>query len=65
MNRNDVLEIIGRHRAELTTDRRGRPLGPAAYVFGGESGEFQESFKTAWETMLILANGYDSKRTAR
>jgi integrase len=45
--------------------KRRKDLGPAAYVFGGESGEFQESFKTAWETVLMLANGHDSKRTAR
>ena len=45
--------------------KRRKELGPAAYVFGGESGEFQESFKTAWETVLMLANGHDSKRTAR
>ena len=44
--------------------KRRKELGPAAYVFGGESGEFQESFKTAWETVLMLANGHDSKRTA-
>ena len=44
--------------------KRRKDLGPAAYVFGGESGEFQESFKTAWETVLMLANGHDSKRTA-
>jgi hypothetical protein len=43
--------------------KRRKDLGPAAYVFGGESGEFQESFKTAWETVLMLANGHDSKRT--
>ena len=41
-----------------------KELGPGACVFGGESGEFQESFKTAWETVLMLANGHDSKRTA-
>ena len=45
--------------------KRRKELGPTAYVFGGESGEFQESFKTAWETVLMLANGHDSKRTAR
>lgn len=42
--------------------RRRKELGPAAYVFGDESGEFQESFKTAWETVLMLANGHESKR---
>lgn len=31
-------------------------------MFGGDSGEFQESFKTAWESLLLLANGHDSKR---
>lgn len=33
-----------------------------AYVFGTESGEFQQSFKTAWEALLLRANGYETKR---
>jgi integrase len=42
--------------------KRRKKLGQAAYVFGSDSGEFQESFKTAWESLLMLANGHDSKR---
>ncbi len=37
-------------------------LGPSAYVFGGSEGEFQDSFKTAWESLLLLANGHDTTR---
>lgn len=42
--------------------KRRKALGPSAYVFGCESGEFQDSFKTAWESLLLLANGHGTKR---
>jgi hypothetical protein len=32
-------------------------------VFGTENGENVGSFKTAWESLLLVANGYDTKRT--
>ncbi len=41
--------------------RRAR-LGSSAFVFGAETGEFQASFKTAWEALLLVANGHDTKR---
>ena len=41
--------------------RRGR-LGPNAFVFGSSDGEFQDSFKTAWESLLLVAHGHDTKR---
>lgn len=42
--------------------KRRAKLGPNAYVFGTESGEFQASFKTAWEALLLVANGHETKR---
>ena len=45
--------------------KRRSTLGPNAYVFGTPTGEFQESFKTAWEALLLVANGYDTKRVGR
>ena len=30
--------------------------------FGSSSGEFVKSFKTAWESLLLFANGHDTKR---
>lgn len=31
-------------------------------MFGSPAGEFVANFKTAWESLLLLANGYDTKR---
>jgi hypothetical protein len=42
--------------------KRRAALGPHAFVFGSSSGEFLKSFKTAWESLLLLANGHDTKR---
>jgi integrase len=42
--------------------RRGQ-LGPNAFVFGGPAGGFQESFKTASESLLLVANCHKTKRT--
>lgn len=42
--------------------RRGK-LGPNAFVFGTENGEYVASFKTAWESLLLIANGHDTKRS--
>ena len=42
--------------------KRRAALGPAAFVFGSSAGEYVESFKTAWESLLLVANGYESKR---
>jgi integrase len=43
--------------------KRRAALGPSAFVFGSPDGEFQDSFKTAWESLLLVANGHDTKRT--
>jgi integrase len=37
-------------------------LGPSAFVFGSPAGEYVDSFKTAWESLLLVANGHDTKR---
>ena len=42
--------------------KRRATLGPYAFVFGSPDGEFQDSFKTAWESLLLVANGHDTKR---
>src|SRR4029079_14520851 len=42
-------------------DRR-KKLGPWAYVFGTAHGEYQPNIQTAWETLLLLANGFDPQR---
>ena len=42
--------------------KRRATLGPNAFVFGSPAGEFQNSFKTAWESLLLVANGHDTKR---
>jgi integrase len=42
--------------------RRRSNLGPNAFVFGSSAGEFVANFKTAWESLLLIANGHDTKR---
>jgi integrase len=42
--------------------KRRAALGPSAYVFGSPAGEFVANFKTAWESLLLVANGHDTKR---
>jgi integrase len=38
--------------------KRRKSLGPSAFVFGA----YVDSFKTAWESLLLVANGNDTKR---
>jgi integrase len=38
------------------------PLLFYAFVFGTNEGEFQESFKSAWELLLLVANGHPANR---
>ena len=42
--------------------KRRAVLGPNACVFGSAGGEFVASFKTAWESLLLVANGHDTTR---
>jgi len=37
-------------------------LGPNAFVFGTDEGDHVASFKTAWESLLLIADGHDTKR---
>src|SRR5207245_1289374 len=41
---------------------RRKSLGPNAFVFDSPAGEYVDSFKTAWESLLLVANGHDTKR---
>jgi integrase len=43
--------------------KRRRFLGPKGYVFGAAGGEFQSTIRTAWESLVLLANGIEPKRT--
>ena len=52
-NRRIPFDPDGRLAAILR--RRGR-LGPEAFVFGTDNGEFVGSFRTAWESLLLIAN---------
>ncbi len=36
-------------------------LGPDAFVFGAEDGSYQPNIQTAWETLKLLAYGYEPK----
>lgn len=58
-NRRIPFDPKGRLAAIL---RRREELGPNAFVFGTENGEYVQSFKTAWESLLLIANGHDTKR---
>ena len=42
--------------------KRRATLGPNAFVFGSPDGEFQDSFKTAWESLCWSLTG--TKRSA-
>ena len=45
--------------------QRRAKLKPSAFVFGGPDGDYQESFKTAWESLLLRANGYEATRAKK
>jgi integrase len=42
--------------------KRRATLGPYGFVFGSPAGEFQDSFKTAWESLLLVAYAHETKR---
>jgi len=58
-NRRIPFDPEGRLAAIL---RRREKLESNAFVFGTDNGELAGSFRTAWESLLLLANGYDTKR---
>lgn len=49
-------------RLEPILKRRSK-LGPNAFIFGSAVGEAMTTFRTAWESLLLVANGYKTKRT--
>ena len=57
-NRRVPFNPEGRLAAILT---RRSALGPDAFVFGSESGSYQPNIQTAWETLKLLAYGYEPK----
>ena len=57
-NRRVPFNPEGRLAAILK--RRGT-LGPDAFVFGAEDGSYQPNIQTAWETLKLLAYGYEPK----
>jgi integrase len=42
--------------------KRRAALGPNAFVFGSAAGEYQPNIQTAWETLKLLANGFEPRR---
>jgi integrase len=42
--------------------KRRASFGASAFVFGSPEGEFQDSFKTAWESLLLVAYSHETKR---
>jgi len=45
--------------------KRRAKLGASAFVFGGPDGEYQASFRTAWESLILRANGHDIARAGK
>jgi hypothetical protein len=45
--------------------KRRASLGPNAYVFGSPAGEFVANFKTAWESLLLMAKPINQGDGAR
>jgi site-specific recombinase XerD len=43
--------------------KRRRFLGRDAYVFGGPTGNYQGTIRTAWESLVLLAYGFEPTRT--
>jgi integrase len=59
-NRRIPFNREGRLAAIL---KRRSKLGPDAYVFGTEAGEYQPELQTAWETLRLLARGVQPRVT--
>ena len=58
---NRRIPFDSRGRLAAILKRRGA-LGPNAYVFGSPAGTFQGSIRTAWESLLLVANGVGTRR---
>ena len=61
-NRRVPFNPEGRLAAVL---KRRSALGPDAFVFGAASGAYQPNIQTAWETLKLLAYGYEPKTGSR
>jgi len=57
-NRRVPFNPEGRLAAVL---KRRSALGPDAFVFGSASGAYQPNIQTAWETLKLLAYGYEPR----
>ncbi|HSL20473.1 MAG TPA: site-specific integrase [Vicinamibacterales bacterium] len=57
-NRRVPFNPDGRLAAIL---KRRSLLGPDAFLFGSETGAYQPNIQTAWETLKLLAFGYEPK----
>jgi integrase len=60
-NENRRIPFDPKGRLAPILKRRGE-LGPYAFVFGTPEGEFQDSFKTAWESLQLVAHEHQTKR---
>jgi site-specific recombinase XerD len=46
--------------------KRRKFLGPEAFVFGdATTGDYVKTFRSAWETLLLLSNGFEPRREKR
>jgi len=52
-------------RAGAPILKRRAKLKASAFVFGAPEGDYQDSFKTAWESLLLRANGYEVTRVKK
>jgi integrase len=60
-----VIPFEKKSRLEQVLRRR-TFLGPEAYVFGEKTtGEYVKTFRSAWETLLLLSHGIEPTREAR
>ena len=57
-NRRVPFNPEGRLAAIL---KRRAALGPDSFVFGAQDGSYQPNIQTAWETLKLLADGYEPK----
>ena len=55
------IHRISRQR-RFTDSRDDQDKGGDAYVFGSPAGELVTNFKTAWESLLLIANGHETAR---
>ena len=67
-SKTEVARVIPFERGSRLEEvlRRRAFLGPEAYVFGhAKTGEYVGSFRSAWETLLLLSHGVEPATLAR